>query len=998
MGTGSFNLEKIDEYRWEIPRTGKMNVHGIIFVDEELKKAISQDKSLEQVINVAGLPGIVKASLAMPDIHWGYGFPIGGVAAFDMENGIISPGGVGYDINCISGNSKVLHRFGYTQDIEGLNGYFGNREINCFNLSNFDKETAKIKFFLKKEVDTKIFEVITISGKHIIATEDHPFYTPSGFLTLNKINVGSKVAVTNFEGVPYEEPSDEIIVSEEDIINKIKEIKKGNPGNSIQQVIKFLEKLQILPIRYNSPILPYLTKSVGFVLGDGTLYFEKRVPNGVGCGKGITGFFGKPEDLEDIRKDILLWFTPSKIYSRSRIHKIKTEYGLYEFDTIENSFKVVSTAFAIILHLLGVPVGKKSSQNFEVPNWIFKAPLWQKRLFLASFFGAEMSSPKVIEEHNSIFYCPILSIQKRRNYVESGIKFLKGLEGLLNEFGVKVLKISEREAQINSDGSYSTTLRMILDNSSENLINLWGKIGFEYNRERSYLSSVAISYLINKIQTIDERNNIQNKIIEIREATGVGVKKIFETLDNTSINLRFIERTIYEGKRESRVSLDFEGFEVYKNRITYGLGKSGFIWDEVIEKIQRYDIDTVYDITLDNSNHNFIAEGFLIHNCGVRLLRTNLKKDEVLKKIKDLTFSLFNGIPTGLGSSGAISKLSRSDEQEVIKKGAKWAVEHGFGIKEDLEFIEEYGTMEGADPSLVSDRAYERGRDQVGTLGSGNHFIEVDIVSEIFEPDIAKVFGLEKDKIAVLIHTGSRGFGYQVCDDYLKLLTREYKSFGIELTDRQLACAPIKSKLGQDYYSAMVCAVNYAKANRQVITHLIRNIFERLFKISPKELGMSLVYDVAHNIAKFEEHEIDGKKIKVCVHRKGATRAFPANRPEVPSVYRSVGQPVLIPGDMGRSSFVLVGTDKAMEETFGSTCHGAGRVMSRHAAMSQARGKSITRELEEKGIVVIAREKGTLAEEMSEAYKNIEDVVDVVASSGISKKVAKLRPIGVIKG
>jgi tRNA-splicing ligase RtcB len=399
-------------------------------------------------------------------------------------------------------------------------------------------------------------------------------------------------------------------------------------------------------------------------------------------------------------------------------------------------------------------------------------------------------------------------------------------------------------------------------------------------------------------------------------------------------------------------------------------------------------------------NNGIISPGGVGYdiNCGVRLLKTNLRKEDVLPKIKDLIYVLFNGIPSGLGSSGAIKKLSFKDEKEVAIKGAKWAVENGFGNNNDLDFIEENGMMKGANPSLVSDRAYERGSDQIGTLGSGNHFIEIDIVDEIYDERIANVFGLHKDDIAVLFHTGSRGFGYQICDDYLKVLKKEYSSFGIEVVDKQLACAPIKSDLGQEYYSAMVCAVNYAFANRQVITFLIRNVFEKFFKISPKELNMNLIYDVAHNIAKFEEHFLDNKKIKLCVHRKGATRAFPANHSEIPDNYKSVGQPVLIPGDMGRSSFVLVGTEKAMEWTFGSTSHGAGRVMSRNNAMREARGRSITKDMEEKGITVVAKEKATLAEEMSEAYKNIEDVINVISSSGISKKVVKLKPIGVIKG
>lgn len=385
-------------------------------------------------------------------------------------------------------------------------------------------------------------------------------------------------------------------------------------------------------------------------------------------------------------------------------------------------------------------------------------------------------------------------------------------------------------------------------------------------------------------------------------------------------------------------------------------------------------------------------------NCGVRLLRTNLIYEEIKDKIKDLVVSLFNGIPTGLGSSGAIRRLSKDELKKVCKNGAKWAVENGFGSQEDLKTIEDGGVFPDAAPDVVSDRAFERGLDQVGTLGSGNHFLEIDLVEEVFDERTAFAFGLKKGMISILIHTGSRGFGYQICDDYLKRFSQEYKSFGINIPDRQLSCAPVKSQLGRDYFSAMACGVNYAWANRQVMTHLTRKIFERVLHKDPERLGMCLIYDVAHNIAKIEEHIVDGKKTKVCVHRKGATRAFPAGHSLVPEIYRDVGQPVLIPGDMGRNSYVLVGTDLALQETFGSTCHGAGRVLSRTAALKEAKGRRIDKELEEKGIIVMSSDRSTLAEEMPSAYKNVSDVVEVVTMAGISKKVAKLKPLGVIKG
>ncbi len=384
-------------------------------------------------------------------------------------------------------------------------------------------------------------------------------------------------------------------------------------------------------------------------------------------------------------------------------------------------------------------------------------------------------------------------------------------------------------------------------------------------------------------------------------------------------------------------------------------------------------------------------------NCGVRLLRTDLTREEIEKRIRELIGALFNNIPTGVGSKGDL-RLTLEEEKMVLKKGARWAVEKGFGYPEDLERIEENGAMDGADPDAVSQRALERGREQLGTAGSGNHFVEIGYVEEIYNEKVAEVFGLRLNQITVLIHTGSRGFGYQVCDDYLKILSQYVKKTGITLPDKQLACSYFDSPEGQNYYRAMICAVNYAFANRQMITHWTRETFEKVLRMSPSDLNMRLVYDVAHNVAKVETHIVDGKPRKVIVHRKGATRAFPAGRPDVPEIYRDVGQPVLIPGDMGRCSYVLVGTEKAMEETFGTTCHGAGRVLSRTQAIKSAKGRSIKQELEEKGIIVLSQDKETLAEEMSDAYKDVSKVVDVVHMAGISRKVAKIRPLGCIKG
>jgi tRNA-splicing ligase RtcB len=365
--------------------------------------------------------------------------------------------------------------------------------------------------------------------------------------------------------------------------------------------------------------------------------------------------------------------------------------------------------------------------------------------------------------------------------------------------------------------------------------------------------------------------------------------------------------------------------------------------------------------------------------------------------MKDLVGVLYAGIPSGVGSKGKI-RLDPDNEKKILLRGARWAVEQGFGEAGDLEKIESGGCIDGADPSLISAKAYERGRAQQGTLGSGNHFLEVQYVDEVFDEEAANSLGLFRDHVTVMIHTGSRGFGHQVCTDFLEVMERAVTKYKIMLPDKELACAPFESPEARDYFAAMKAAANYAWANRQCIMHWAREAFFNVFNVSPRELGMELIYDVAHNIAKVEDHEVNGKKRKLVVHRKGATRAFPPGHPELPGIYKSLGQPVLIPGDMGRASYVLLGTEKAMKETFGSTCHGAGRVLSRHQAIKKAKGRAIWKEMEDRGIIVRSAGRETLAEEMSEAYKDISHVVDVVHKAGISKKVARLRPMGVIKG
>ncbi|MDI6751914.1 MAG: RtcB family protein [bacterium] len=384
-------------------------------------------------------------------------------------------------------------------------------------------------------------------------------------------------------------------------------------------------------------------------------------------------------------------------------------------------------------------------------------------------------------------------------------------------------------------------------------------------------------------------------------------------------------------------------------------------------------------------------------NCGVRLIRTNLKVSDLQNKMEELVSGLFFTIPSGLGSKGEIRVIGK-DEERVLLEGSEWAVKQGYGVQEDLEATEEGGSLDFANPEMVSQRALERGGKQLGTLGSGNHFLEIQEVVTIYEEKEARGFGLFPGQLTVMIHTGSRGLGYQVCEDYIKVMLDAARKYNISLVDKQLCCAPCESKEGKAYLGAMACAANYAWANRQCLMHLTRKVFERVFGMSFKDLGMELVYDVAHNIGKFETHKIDGAERRLFIHRKGATRAFPEGHPALPEKLKPYGQPAIVPGDMGRASYLLVGTEQGYAETFGTVCHGAGRVMSRTAAIKKGAGRAIDKELKKKGIIVKSAGRETLAEEMPEAYKDIDEVVDVLYRAGIAKKIARMKPLGVIKG
>jgi len=939
-------MKKTSEYTWELPKKGNMLVPAKIFSSDALIKDV-EENAFKQLSNMATLKGIQKNALAMPDAHSGYGFPIGGVAAFDMDEGIISPGGVGYDINCLHRDTRIITEFGCYRQINDFDKDFIELEASSnsvqlkkklflnrllsLNRDNLDLEPKEIEFFMKKKVDS-IYELETFSGLKVKATGDHPFLTKKGMIPLKDLNEDSEVAVNTFEGIKYERK-----------INKKKAI---------------------------------LARLFGYLLGDGCIYKSKN--------RGYISAYGQKEDLELMKKDIDELGYNSRIISRKRDHKIKTIYDTIEFTSETFELYIRSKKLVEIFENLGFPLRKKTNQEFLIPSWIMKGEPYIKRLFLASFFGAEMSSPSTHSKTG--FYSPIISQNKNTLYKDNLRKFFLQLTLLLEEFNVKVNKVSEVREGPNKDGPV-TRLRLIISAEENNLLNLWRKIGFEYNQKRAKLANIANLYILRKKKNNEKRKDIVKKIKEYRKK-GFKLKEIKEIFRG-KMNRHTIERHFYKDCGQ-RISLNFIPFEAFKMYKLKELEEFGCIFDELdsINK-EKYD-DFVYDFTIKD-NHNFIANNFIVSNCSVRLLSTNLKIDDFLKQREKIIDVLFKNVPSGVGIGGK-QKFSKDVIMEVLAKGTQWAVKEGYGVKDDYLKTEEEGSMD-ASPNYVSDRAIKRGIPQLGSLGAGNHFLEIQQVDEIFDEKITKKFGMNKENITIMVHCGSRGLGHQVASDYIKEMEKVY-GFN-HLPDRELINAPIKSKLGEQYYGAMSAAANFAFANKQMITHWVRESFNKIFG----DVKITTVYDICHNIAKFEKHKIDGETKEVCIHRKGAARSFGPNRKEVPDIYKDIGQPVIIPGSMGTASYVLVGTNKAEELSFGSTAHGAGRVMSRSQALRQFRGETVKDDLiKKKNIYVKSGSWKSIAEESPDVYKDINEVVRVSHEVGIGSLVVKVKPLGVIKG
>ncbi|OGG43970.1 MAG: hypothetical protein A3F84_13045 [Candidatus Handelsmanbacteria bacterium RIFCSPLOWO2_12_FULL_64_10] len=981
------SFQKISDTIWEIPASHKegMRVPARIYATEKLMRDMDE-QVIDQVTNVATLPGILNYAFCMPDGHSGYGFPIGGVAAMDTDEGVISPGGIGFDVNCLSGDSRILNEHGAWRELRDFERGPGDHRLRCLRLVEREADAARIALFMKKPVDRTVYRIETEAGHTLTATADHPLWTPDGMTPVGELVEGARVAAFPLEGVPYEEPDNEILVDEADIRALVLPFNKD-------AMIKELRKRDLLPLRRDDPRVPYLLKLLAYNMGDGSLT--------VTSGKGFTWFWGRREDLEDIREDIAaVGFTPSRVYERARKHRISTTYGEVRFDFAETSVRANSRALLCLLHALGAPAGHKTEQAYEAPVWIRQGPRWHQRLFLAAYFGAEMSAPTTMKGHGATFLMPMVSLNKIEGLERAGETFLSQIADMLRGFGIRTAELSKRDEYTNAEGRKTIRVRLYVDGSSASLQKLYGTVGFEYHRQKRSLAHCAVQYLRLKEAVLEKRESVAAQAVALRDA-GTPVESICEALTDKDVNARFIARSIFGGRRSrSRIPQNFPTFKGFVEERTEGLGQSGMVWDR-IARIEPVPFDEpVYDFTMDHPDHNFVANGLVVSNCGMRLVVTNLTYDEVKPHLKKLVDALFERVPAGVGSTGFL-KLTHSEFRTVVEEGARWCVRKGYGWEEDLGRTEEGGCIAGADASKISQKSVERGFNQIGTLGSGNHYLEIQVAKpeHVFDPETAEAFGITiPNQVVVMFHCGSRGFGHQVATDYLQTFLKVMQGkYGIQIRDRELACAPFRSPEGQDYFAAMKCAINMSFANRQVILHRIREVFSGVMGRRPEDLGMHAVYDVAHNTAKLERHVVDGREREVLVHRKGATRAFGPGAPDVPEPYRRAGQPVIIGGSMETGSYLLAGVESGAQ-TFFSTAHGSGRTMSRTRARKQFHGRRLQEQMAERGIYVRTTSYAGLAEEAGGAYKDIDDVIDATQQAGISRRVVRFVPVGNVKG
>jgi tRNA-splicing ligase RtcB len=968
---GDTTLTEIEPYVWEIERTGGMRVPARVFASEALLEEIGDDMTLDQVQDAAHLPGVAAYTACLPDGHQGYGFPIGGVAGIDAEEGCISPGAVGYDINCLPADTDVRVSFGRRRPIADLCDEVGDERATVATGENGEVESI-IRLLTESDPEP-VYEVTTETGDTVRATSDHPFRTPAGMAELSDLTPGDTVTVSPFRGIEHEEPEEFVAVDEGDLDD-------ANP-----QLVAFLKRNDLLPLRSTDDAFNRLLKLAGFHTGDGSFAAEQ------------TWFYADPEDLEQIREDVAaLGFTPSRIYEREREHEI----GGNTFERTEYSVKVGARGFKRLLVELGVPTGRKVENEFTTPDCLDRLTDWQRALYLSAYFGAEMSVPA--NQHDKNLQCPTISQTRTRSVADAGEQFVREVADYLDQIGVETNTVERFDTDSGDDRE---RLRLGVQNDSQNLIRFFERVGYRYNESKQREAIAALQYLKKKERTVENRTEIASEVARLADG-GTPVSDLKVQYD---VNDRFVERSAWSGRKgRPRPPTDFPGYEEFREQLTV---RDDRTVDATIESIEPAGEERVYDLGVEHEAHNFVADGFVVSNCGVRMLTTPLDYDDVHGREEDLVEALAEGIPAGLGGGGVV-ETDVATIDEILDRGMEWALDEGYATEADLAHCEDEGRRTDADPGAVSREAKERGAAQVGSLGSGNHFLEVQRVTDVYREDVADAFGLREDQVVVLIHCGSRGLGHQVCTNYLRKIEKRHPDLLAQLPEKELAAAPAGSELADAYYGAMCAATNFAWTNRQLIAHRVRETFTRLFDADPTRV--ELLYDVAHNVAKREEHEVPvdadgvacaeadavGHEVKpLYVHRKGATRAFPAGRPELPGAYADVGQPVLVPGSMGAGSYVLRGGERSLELTFGSTAHGAGRLMSRTRAKREFWGEDVRDDLRDRQQIYVAAESGaTIAEEAPGVYKDVDEVVRVSDALGIGDKVARTFPVCNVKG
>ncbi|WP_418771546.1 RtcB family protein [Halobacterium yunchengense] len=966
-------LREVEPNVWELDRDADMRVPARVFANEALLEHIEDDRTLDQLRNVACMPGVVAPALCMPDGHQGYGFPVGGVAAFDAEDGCISPGAVGFDINCLSGDSDVRLPFGRHRPIrEFLDDFDGQQAVVA---AGDDEYASDIRLATETRSKT-VYEVETESGDTVEATADHPLRTGDGMVDVEDIEVGDDVFVSPFRGLPHEEPPEFVVLDESDFEDE-------DP-----QLIRVLKDRDLLPLKSTDEAFARLLKLVGFHTGDGSFSGSQ------------TWFYGDPEDLHDIREDIeAVGFTPSKVYERDREHSV----GGNEFERTEYSTRSTSNAFKQLLLKLGAPDGRKTDSAFTAPAYLDRLADWQTALYLSAFFGAEMSAPAAVSRTN--LYAPSVSHNRLAEHESAGEQFLRDLMRHLNDLGVETNALEVVERGENADGE-TVRFRFGVRNDSKNLVRFFTTVGYRYNREKRRTAALAAEYLKRKERVVEERARIASEARAMADGGAVAseVKAAFD-----EVNDRFVERSLY-GQRDGRPRPpeDFPGFEEFREKTEV---REDFTVPSEVVSVTELGEKTVYDIGVTHDDHTFVANGFVVSNCGVRMVKTDLAYEDVQGREEELVDALFDAVPCGLGGGG-VHDGDHADLEAALERGVDWCVEEGYATREDMLHCEDEGRRPEADPSAVSQKAKDRGANQMGSLGSGNHFLEVQRVTDVYDGGTADAFGLDEDQVVVLVHCGSRGLGHQVCSDYVRRIEDDHPEFVASLPEKDLAAAPAGSQTAADYYGAMCAAINFAWVNRQLVTHAVRETFADVFGRSWEALGMELLYDVAHNIAKRETHDVyvtddgysldgDGGRVErdLYVHRKGATRAFPAGHPDVPTAYRDVGQPILIPGSMGAGSYVLKGGSESLRRSFGSTAHGAGRLMSRTQAKKQYGGPAVQTQLRDQNQIYVKAASGeTIAEEAPGVYKDVDEVVGVSDALGIGDLVARTFPVCNVKG